>query len=44
MQLYRVLNDIRHIKSSGNNVNVYSLMLGFQNDEKLYSPNTVIAL
>ena len=44
MQLYRVLNDILHVKTSANDMNVYSVLLGFQGDEKFYTPSTVISL
>ena len=42
MQLFRVLNELKRIKSLSNNMNIYNLMLSFQGDNKAYSAGSVI--
>lgn len=42
MQLFRILSELRRIKSSSNNLNVYTLMLCFQGDDKAYTAGGVI--
>ena len=44
MQLYKLLNELTRIKTSANNLNVYSLMLGFFGDSKLYTPTSVLSV
>lgn len=44
MQLYRLLNELTRIKASSATTTVYSVMLGFLGDQKLYAPNSVLAL
>lgn len=44
MQLYKLLNELTRIKTSANNLNVYSLMLGFFDDTKLYTPTSVLSV
>ena len=44
VQLYRVLSELTRIKSYAGNLNTYSLMLGFEGDDRLYAPGAVIEL
>ena len=44
MQLYRALADLKRIKASFPSLDVYSIMMGFSDDNRLYTPGTVIAL
>ncbi len=43
MQLYRMLNELKRIKGSSSNMNVYNLLLAFQGDTKAYSAGSVIS-
>ena len=42
MQLFRVLNELKRIKGSSNNMNIYNLMLCFAGDSKAFSAGTVL--
>ena len=42
MQLFRVLDELKRIKGSSSNMNVYNLLLSFQGDNKAYSAGSVI--
>lgn len=44
MLLYRVLSEMKHIKSFAASLDVYSIMLGFSEDNRLYTSGSVIAL
>ncbi len=44
MQLYRTLGELTRIKASAGNLDVYSVLLGFTGDRRLYAPGTVIPL
>ena len=44
MQLYKMLGELRRIKGATSNMNVYSLMLSFQGDNKLYTAGSVISV
>lgn len=44
MQLYRLLNEMTRIKVSSTNLNVYSMLLGFLGDHKLYAPGNVLSI
>lgn len=43
MQLYKVLNELKRIKASSSNMNVYNVLLCFQGDTKAYSAGSVIS-
>ena len=43
MQLYNMLGELNRIKGSARNISIYSLMLAFQGDQKVYLPNSVIS-
>ena len=42
MQLFRVLDELKRIKTSSNNMNVYNLLLSFQGDNKVYTAGAVV--
>ena len=44
MQLYKVRSEITRIKASADSLEVYSIMLGFTGDKRLYASGSVIAL
>ncbi len=44
LQLYRALSELTRIKASAGSLDVYSVLLGFTGDRRLYAPGTVIAL
>lgn len=44
MQLYKMLGELKRIKGATSNMNVYSLMLSFQGDDKLYTAGSVISV
>lgn len=44
MQLYRAISELKRIKSSSGSLDVYAILLGFQGDNRLYAPGTVISL
>ena len=44
MQLYKMLGELKRIKGSTSNMNVYGLILSFQGDSKLYSAGSVISV
>lgn len=44
MQLYRTLSELTRVKASSGSLDVYTLLLGFEGDSRLYTPGTVIAL
>lgn len=44
MQLYRALSELSRVKGASGNLDVYSILLYFQGDTRLYAPGTVIAL
>lgn len=44
MQLYKMLGELKRIKGSTSNMNVYGLILSFQGDSKLYSAGSVISI
>jgi hypothetical protein len=44
MQLYKVRSEITRIKASADSLEVYSIMLGFTGDRRLYASGSVIAL
>lgn len=44
LQLYRALSELTRIKAASGSLDVYSILLGFQEDSRLYAPGTVIAL
>lgn len=43
MQLYRMLNELKRIKGSSSNMNVYNLLLSFQGESKAYSAGAVVS-
>lgn len=44
MQLYRTLSELTRVKASSGSLDVYTLLLGFEGDSRLYTPGTVVAL
>ena len=44
MQLYKMLNELKRIKGATSNINLYTLMLAFQNDNRLYTAGSVISV
>ena len=44
MQLYKILGELKRIKGASSNMNVYSLILSFQGDDKLYTAGSVISV
>ncbi|MBQ8654047.1 MAG: helix-turn-helix transcriptional regulator [Clostridia bacterium] len=44
MQLYKMLAELRRIKGSTSNMNVYGLILSFQGDNRLYTAGSVISV
>ncbi|MBQ8094607.1 MAG: helix-turn-helix domain-containing protein [Clostridia bacterium] len=44
LQLYRILGELSRIKGASSNMNVYTVMLGFQGDNRLFLPGTVTYL
>ena len=44
MQLFKLQNELTRIKTSSSNMNIYTLMLGFWGDSKLFLPRTVVSL
>lgn len=43
MQLYRMLNELKRIKGSSSNMNVYNLLLSFQGESKAYFAGAVVS-
>jgi len=43
MQLYRMLGELKRIKAVNGDINIYSLLLAFEDDSRIYLPNTVIS-
>ncbi|MBQ4579270.1 MAG: helix-turn-helix transcriptional regulator [Clostridia bacterium] len=44
MQLYKILGELKRIKGASSNMNVYSLILSFQGDNKLFTAGSVISV
>lgn len=44
MQLYRAISELKRIKGTSGSLDVYSILLGFHEDNRLYAPGTVISL
>ena len=44
MQLYRVMLELKRIKGASASPDVYSVMLGFRDDNRLFAPGAVIAV
>lgn len=44
MLLYRALSELKRVKASSGSLEVYTVLLGFQGDNRLYTPGTVVSL
>lgn len=42
--LYRALSELKRVKASSGSLEVYTILLGFHGDNRLYTPGTVVSL
>ena len=42
--LYQALSELKRVKGSSGSLAVYTILLGFQGDNRLYTPGTVVSL
>lgn len=44
LELYKMLNELKRIKGSSGNMNIYNIVLVFQGDNRAYTAGSVVAL